>query len=347
MGQILHGSATTTGAVRRAIQHSQESIKALANRYGINPKTVAKWKKRQSVNDLPTGPKCPRSSVLSVEEEAIIVAFRRHSLLALDDGLYALQPTIPRLTRSSLHRCLQRHGISRLPELKEDKPVQKTFKPCPIGYFHIEITDEEGNIAWQAHYKAWGEAKEVISKAAGKGGFRNPIRFQGQYFDHETGLHYNRFRYYDPGIWRFIPKDPIGFKGGINVFQYAPSPVEWIDPFGLVSHPNNSMATTSPSHRYVIVDTTTGELHKTGISSKPLNQNGTSGRANQQVNELDRQAGTDRYKAVVVEKGISRCQAARGEQDVFDKYDEHNKTTDAAAMPPGMRRPIPTRKKGK
>jgi transposase-like protein len=106
MGQILHGSATTTEAVRRAIQHSQESIRALARRYGINPKTVAKWKKRQLVNDLPTGPKCPRSSVLSVEEEAIIVAFRRHSLLALDDCLYALQPTIPRLTRSSLYRCL-------------------------------------------------------------------------------------------------------------------------------------------------------------------------------------------------------------------------------------------------
>jgi hypothetical protein len=91
--------------------------------------------------DLPTGPKCPRSSVLSVEEEAIIVVFRRHSLLALDDCLYALQPTIPHLTRSSLHRCLQRHGISRLPELKEDKPVRKTFKPYPIGYFHIDIAE--------------------------------------------------------------------------------------------------------------------------------------------------------------------------------------------------------------
>ena len=59
MGQVLHGSATTTEAVRRAIQHSQESLRALAKRYGINPKTVAKWKTRTSVADLPTGPKEP------------------------------------------------------------------------------------------------------------------------------------------------------------------------------------------------------------------------------------------------------------------------------------------------
>ncbi|MGO8263902.1 IS481 family transposase, partial [Rhizobium ruizarguesonis] len=113
MGQVLHGSATTTEAVRRAIQHSQESLRALSNRYGINQKTVAKWRKRSSVADLSTGPKEPRSTVLSVEEEGVIVAFRRYTLLPLDDCLYALQPTIPHLTRSSLHRCLQRHGIGR------------------------------------------------------------------------------------------------------------------------------------------------------------------------------------------------------------------------------------------
>ena len=92
MGQILHGSATTTEAVRRAIQHSQESLRGLAKRYGVNPKTVAKWKARSSVSDLPTGPKQPRSTVLSAEEEAVVVAFRRHTLLPLDDCLYALCP---------------------------------------------------------------------------------------------------------------------------------------------------------------------------------------------------------------------------------------------------------------
>lgn len=141
MGQVLHGSATTTEAVRRAIQRSQESLRTLAGRYGINPKTVAKWKKRSSAADLPTGPKEPRSTVLSVEDEAIIVAFRKHTLLPLDDCLYALQATIPHLSRSSLHRCLQRHGIGRLPNVEGDKPAKKAFKAYPIGYFHIDIAE--------------------------------------------------------------------------------------------------------------------------------------------------------------------------------------------------------------
>src|SRR5512147_312384 len=149
MGQVLHGSATTTEAIRRAIQHSEESLRALAKRYGINQKTVGKWRKRASVVDLPTGPKKPRSTVLSIDEEASVVAFRRHTLLPLDDCLYALQPTIPHLTRSSLHRCLQRHGISRLPDVEGDKLDRRKFKRYPIGYFHIDIAEvrtEEGKL---------------------------------------------------------------------------------------------------------------------------------------------------------------------------------------------------------
>ena len=99
MGQVLHGSARTTEAVRRAIQHSQESLRALAKRYGVNQKTMAKWRKRSSVCDQRTGPKESRSTVLPVEDEAIIFAFRRHTLLPLDDCLYALQATIPHLIR--------------------------------------------------------------------------------------------------------------------------------------------------------------------------------------------------------------------------------------------------------
>ncbi len=133
MGQVLHGSATTTEAIRRAI-HSQESLRALAERYGVNQKTVAKWKNRDSVADLPTGPKEPTSPALSIEQEAIIVAFRRQTLLPLDDCLYSLQATIPHLTRSSLHRCLQRRGISRLPEVEGDKPNRRK-------HFHIDIAE--------------------------------------------------------------------------------------------------------------------------------------------------------------------------------------------------------------
>src|SRR3954471_22271293 len=149
MGQVLHGSARTTAAVRRAIQHRQASLRVLAQRHGINPKTVAKWKKRPSVQDERTGPKEPRSTVLSSEEEALVVAFRRHTLLPLDDCLYALQATIPHLTRSSLHRCLPRHGLSRRPSTDGDKPRRAQFKRYPIGYFHIDLAEvrtEQGKL---------------------------------------------------------------------------------------------------------------------------------------------------------------------------------------------------------
>ena len=79
--------------------------------------------------------------MLSIEEEAVIVAFRRHTLLPLDDCLYALQATIPQLTRSSLHRCLQRHGISQLPKIEGDSPNRRKFKSYPLGYFHIDIAE--------------------------------------------------------------------------------------------------------------------------------------------------------------------------------------------------------------
>ena len=148
MGQVLHGSATTTHAVRAAIQRSKASIQELSARYGINPKTVQKWRKRGCVEDAPMGPKERRSTVLSGEEEAMIVAFRKHTLLPLDDCLYALQATIPHLTRSSLHRLFQRHGINRLPNVEGEKP-KKRFRDYPIGYVHIDIAEvrtEEGKL---------------------------------------------------------------------------------------------------------------------------------------------------------------------------------------------------------
>ncbi len=85
MGQILHGCARTTAALLRAIQHSQESLTRLAARYHINAKTVAKWRKRATDKDAPMGPRCPHSTVLTMEQEATIVTFLRQTLLPLDD----------------------------------------------------------------------------------------------------------------------------------------------------------------------------------------------------------------------------------------------------------------------
>ncbi len=148
MGQLLHGSARTTAALRRTIQNSQESLARMASRYGINAKTVAKWRKRTTVEDAPMGLRQPHSTALTLEQEAVIVAFRKHTLLPLDDCLYALQGSIPNITRSNLHRCLQRHGISRLPQIGE-KPAKKKFAHYPIGYFHIDIAEvctEQGRL---------------------------------------------------------------------------------------------------------------------------------------------------------------------------------------------------------
>ncbi len=148
MGQVLHGSATTTEAVRRAIQHSQASLRALAKRYGINQKTVAKWKRRTSVADLPTGPKEPRSTVLSLEEEA---DRRRlppaHAAAARRLPVRPAGRAIPHLTRSSLHRCLQRHGISRLPEVEGDKPARAEVQSLPdrlLPHRHCRSPDRAG-----------------------------------------------------------------------------------------------------------------------------------------------------------------------------------------------------------
>ncbi|EAS51420.1 integrase/transposase [Aurantimonas manganoxydans SI85-9A1] len=139
MGPVLHGSAKTTHAVRAELQRSQASSAELARRFGINQKTVRNWRSRALVEDEPMGPKERRSSVLSATEEAAIVALRVQARLPLDDVFVTLRDVIPHLTPSSLHRCLQRHGISRLPKADREKP--KRFKVYEIGYIHIDIAE--------------------------------------------------------------------------------------------------------------------------------------------------------------------------------------------------------------
>jgi transposase InsO family protein len=141
MAPGLHGSARTTPRVRAELQASQETTRRLAARHGLNPKTVAKWRRRGSTADAPMGPSRPRSSVLSETEEAIVVEFRRRTLLPLDDVLGCLRGTIPRLSRSALHRCLVRHGISRLPRDDERASKRKRFAETTIGYVHIDVCE--------------------------------------------------------------------------------------------------------------------------------------------------------------------------------------------------------------
>ena len=102
-----------------------------------------------------------------------------------------------------------------------------------------ELTNQDGDVIWLSYDRAWGGSFETIYKQQFIDNFAiteselQPIKFQGQSLDTETGLHYNRFRYYDSDVGMFISRDPIGLLGGNNVFQYAPNPVGWIDPYGL------------------------------------------------------------------------------------------------------------------
>lgn len=118
-------------------------------------------------------------------------------------------------------------------------PLALIDEQSNVNYYHVdqigtprELTNEDGEIIWEAQYRTWGNiSKESYNEKESK--LTQSFRFQGQYFDAETGLHYNRFRYYDPDIGRFISQDPIGLLGGNNLYQYAPNPAGWVDPFGL------------------------------------------------------------------------------------------------------------------
>ncbi len=112
MPGVLHGSARTTPRVRAELQASKAKTSTLARLYGLSRTTVAKWRLRPGTSDAPMGPRERRSTVLTPIEEAMIVAFRRRTMLSLDDVMGCLRDSIPKLTRSSLHRCLERHGIS-------------------------------------------------------------------------------------------------------------------------------------------------------------------------------------------------------------------------------------------
>ena len=127
--------------LKAELQASKETSGALARRYGLSRTTVIKWRNRTTPGDAPMGPTSPRSTVLSAVEEVMIVEFRRRTLLPLDDVLGCLRDTIPRLTRSSLHQCLERHGISRLPPSPNQAFKRGSFADTTIGYDRIDTSD--------------------------------------------------------------------------------------------------------------------------------------------------------------------------------------------------------------
>ena len=180
--------------------------------------------------------------------------------------------------------------------------AQKTgteAKLCDVYYFHTdqaglpqELTNAQGQLVWQANYKTWGstvsEEWEVKSLAGQQvhsldqgdiptqeDGKQQNLRFQGQYLDRETGLHYNTFRYYDADIGWFISPDPLGLEGGINLGSYSPNPISWIDPWGWCVKTN---AASGKAHGDLVTQTAQGKYGAGNVKSevyiRPLDANG-------------------------------------------------------------------------
>jgi len=105
---------------------------------------------------------------------------------------------------------------------------------CPT-----RLIDSKGQVLWAASYSAWGAVDKLHASAVS-----NPIRLQGQYEDGETGLCYNRYRYYDAGVGSFVSSDPVGLMGGENTYLISPNTINWADPLGL------TCATTKKLQKY-------------------------------------------------------------------------------------------------
>lgn len=127
--------------------------------------------------------------------------------------------------------------LARVDHLREDKAGEIYWFSSDLNGAPLEVTDEEGNLRWSGRYGSFGEVRhqtDGFTRLAQHTALTHqPLRYAGQYADSETGLHYNLFRYYDPPTGRFIVQDPIGLAGGWNLYQYAPNPQGWIDPWGL------------------------------------------------------------------------------------------------------------------
>ncbi|EOV9563558.1 RHS repeat domain-containing protein, partial [Cronobacter sakazakii] len=116
--------------------------------------------------------------------------------------------------------------------------VDSVFDDCEIYWYHTElnglperVTDADGQTVWRGQFSTWGETERELSVPQWQ--VPQNLRFQGQYLDRESGLHYNLFRYYDPVAGRYTQMDPIGLAGGMNTYSYVGDPLVWVDPLGL------------------------------------------------------------------------------------------------------------------
>ncbi|MBK8337836.1 MAG: RHS domain-containing protein [Sterolibacteriaceae bacterium] len=187
--------------------------------------------------------------------------------------------------------------------------------PSNLYYFHTdqvglpeELTDATGHIRWRAAYKAWGntpverwetvdlkgEAVAFVEDDA-QPAIEQNLRYQGQYLDRDTGLHYNTFRYYDPDIGRFISPDPIGLDGGTNLFTYAPNPSGWVDPWGWAPGDYGKMPTIPGYQKH-------HNIPQELANHPAIKQSGFDVHNSRNITQLPRQGSTD--PARIVHRGM-------------------------------------------
>ncbi|CFU95262.1 RHS repeat-associated core domain-containing protein [Yersinia pseudotuberculosis] len=156
--------------------------------------------------------------------------------------------------------------------------IERRYGEDTLYWYHTdlngspqEVTNAQGEMVWSGQYGVFGQVTRQtdamwrnVSKPLGQ--FRQPLRYAGQYLDNETGLHYTTYRYYAPEVGRFITPDPIGLAGGLNLYQYAPNPLGWIDPLGLAGNPATATHIT-----YQGIDAATGKPY-VGYASMQGNQ---------------------------------------------------------------------------
>jgi RHS repeat-associated protein len=144
------------------------------------------------------------------------------------DGLRLLQEQRNHLSSLYVYADGSHEPLARVDGMGDHQKIRHYHND--LNGLPEQLTETDGSVVWQARYRTWGNTLEEV---------REPhvieeqnLRFQGQYLDRETGLHYNTFRFYDPDIGRFTTPDPIGLAGGLNLYQYAVNPIGWIDPWG-------------------------------------------------------------------------------------------------------------------
>ncbi|MGZ2747566.1 RHS repeat-associated core domain-containing protein [Burkholderia stagnalis] len=254
------GLLIETVTVRRApaMVGASSGMLRIRTRYGYD---AFHRRVRKTIYPEPTDSTNPMASHISYffwDNDAILseyVAGSRKATLYSDDN------------RTAASRLVQRNRDSKDPRPRFERgrayewvcypgtfrPLAATYCDWPTGkastqmtprslaalqvvYFYqndqngapVRMFSADGEAVWEARYSATGRTECFESEQV-----TQPIRLQGQYFDQESGLHYNRHRYFDPSVISFISQDPIRLHGGTNIYRYSPNTLRWIDPLGL------------------------------------------------------------------------------------------------------------------